>query len=1027
MVMAGDMSVGKNQTQSLMFLMAFLFLVQLFAPLVSANGMQTCDGNSGSCDDYSSAHDLTPNQQDWINGSYDFKLVGTDQIQLSMVWAIHEFNRSAIGFGDSSIYSSFLATDGIGEHDGAPADLIRNYFDERPDGPGTPTIKDKLKLELNEALESNLESGFGTIADLSTDYVDTFTQSGSQIQCSDDPSDDSTYNGEGQTVNNAFHPPICIGSTFTINIASTDFSISSSPDLELERAYQGLLVMGAEITSNFTLLTLPGHIGFYSFSPPDYGNILAVDASGVIAARAGPEPYFAGEWTVDYLNAPIGAPDEQTPIDVTIGHRNRTGTTTVVIPEDTDGIDLKLVLDLSVESAATIDMIAGISYLDSATMSDWGISLFDGSNGATIPHVTSDGIRLAYQNGLVDLDLFTDSFPIDSIAQNISQKVGSSGQVSMGELSWVSDGASEGLPAGGLNYSHGSDCTETLPAGQIRHYCTLGSAAMGIDYPVYLRATSQPFQFSLSEMVKGNFENDDYDQYIDLIDDSDIKAFLDSGLEIETILPEGILDSAELDDLPQSSLTLEIVLPPWVRTIGGDDRITISSANPDDRDISFAAHPDNVYEWRNEIKDSDDNVLCTVEDRTCISSNVDLDISALRINEWSQSVAMDFALDAEVSVYRIIIPTDKIEQNGDHKINISSAPSDLLRFAVDFATGLSEPKVIDIDKDICEDDEEFEVCSRNLSFVFTPEGIEEFSVELGEIITLLAQERASELAEVEDSPFGTVDMSGFEIITEIRGLSGYDGEIDDETPIEFYVEIPEVEFKLDLDGNLGELMNGDVSSLELNFFATAFRELILSPVVTASQLLGIGLTNGLVSAGGLTYPPPESGTESVTFSADPSISEEYGISVSGPFSITLPRGISIADWESSGGYLTVEEDRGRQKITYNVPNGEFEDTISFRVEVSWLYLVMQFWVYPTFVLILLALFVRRVVKKRKLKKERKQTRVADSSSKVAIGDSEFADLKGFHSEGLHGDLEQFEDYSNPAAPPSMVDLDDVKK
>ena len=92
--------------------------------------MQTCDGNSGSCDDYSSAHDLTPNQQDWINGSYDFKLVGTDQIQLSMVWAIHEFNRSAIGFGDSSIYSSFLATDGIGEHDGAPADLIRNYFDD---------------------------------------------------------------------------------------------------------------------------------------------------------------------------------------------------------------------------------------------------------------------------------------------------------------------------------------------------------------------------------------------------------------------------------------------------------------------------------------------------------------------------------------------------------------------------------------------------------------------------------------------------------------------------------------------------------------------------------------------------------------------------------------------------------------------------------------------------------------------------------------------------------------------------------
>ena len=169
--------------------------------------MQTCDGNSGSCDDYSSAHDLTPNQQDWINGSYDFKLVGTDQIQLSMVWAIHEFNRSAIGFGDGSIYSSFLATDGIGEHDGAPADLIRNYFDERLNRYSTPTIKDKLKLELNEALESSLQSGFGTIADLSTNSSHyTFTQSGSQVQCSDDPSDDSTYNGEGQTVNK-YVPP----------------------------------------------------------------------------------------------------------------------------------------------------------------------------------------------------------------------------------------------------------------------------------------------------------------------------------------------------------------------------------------------------------------------------------------------------------------------------------------------------------------------------------------------------------------------------------------------------------------------------------------------------------------------------------------------------------------------------------------------------------------------------------------------------------------------------------------------------
>jgi hypothetical protein len=44
---------------------------------------------------------------------------------------------------------------------------------------------------------------------------------------------------------------------------------------------------------------------------------------------------------------------------------------------------------------------------------------------------------------------------------------------------------------------------------------------------------------------------------------------------------------------------------------------------------------------------------------------------------------------------------------------------------------------------------------------------------------------------------------------------------------------------------------------------------------------------------------------------------------------------------------------------------------------------------------------------------------------VTIGDSEFSDLRGFHSEGLHGDMEKFEDYSNNG-PPAMVDLPDQR-
>jgi hypothetical protein len=60
--------------------------------------------------------------------------------------------------------------------------------------------------------------------------------------------------------------------------------------------------------------------------------------------------------------------------------------------------------------------------------------------------------------------------------------------------------------------------------------------------------------------------------------------------------------------------------------------------------------------------------------------------------------------------------------------------------------------------------------------------------------------------------------------------------------------------------------------------------------------------------------------------------------------------------------------------------------------------------------------VRRRRRKKKAKKERKAAKTAQAS-KVGIGDSEFSDLQGFHSGGLHGDLEQFKDYSNSPETP----------
>ena len=113
--------------------------------------------------------------------------------------------------------------------------------------------------------------------------------------------------------------------------------------------------------------------------------------------------------------------------------------------------------------------------------------------------------------------------------------------------------------------------------------------------------------------------------------------------------------------------------------------------------------------------------------------------------------------------------------------------------------------------------------------------------------------------------------------------------------------------------------------------------------------------------------------------------------------------MTLVDASSSAGNLIITEDGGRQTVTYIVPPGEFEDDLTFRIQVGWLYFLIQFWVYPTIVLLLLVMFVRR----RRLKKKKKKAAMANRQAavtKAQLGDHEFADLAGFASPALrHGE------------------------
>ena len=58
----------------------------------------------------------------------------------------------------------------------------------------------------------------------------------------------------------------------------------------------------------------------------------------------------------------------------------------------------------------------------------------DVTENAQIPWVTSDGIRLAYQSDLVDLDNFTNNFPMDLVGDAIESAVPGVGDVTIGNL-----------------------------------------------------------------------------------------------------------------------------------------------------------------------------------------------------------------------------------------------------------------------------------------------------------------------------------------------------------------------------------------------------------------------------------------------------------------------------------------------------------------------------------------------------------------------------------------------------------------
>ena len=984
---------GKMRIFSLCF--ALFFVIPIIAPLASADGMTSCDGAGMSeCDDYDSNDDGTPHQQDWIRGTYDFDLEDTSRITLSLSWAIREFDRTKVGLDDPLIQSA-LSNDGLDVNDGIPADMIRSYF-AYDDGSGT--VGDRMLGEVQSTIQDLLASGFGTVNGINTQYDTSYTEGGTTIPCTTDASIDSVHGGEGAGQNNVFDPPLCFSTIADISLSTSTFNLLENTDLDLERAYQGLLIMGSELTTKFDVFAEPGHASTFSINPPDYATIIGVDSNGSVAAQPGPPAYFAGQWTVDNLQAGVGDPRIDQTVSLTMAYRDSPTTSVVELNPEDEAISLYLTVDLYDEQAVQIDFIAGLNYLDQTTMTNWGISLVELSDLATIPQITSDGIRLAYENGIAPLDDFTDQFPVDSIGDAFSDSIPGNQNIEMSQLTWVSDSVADGIQgaSGGLNYTHSTGCSETVSPPDTISYCIQGSSAMGYDHPIYLRSTSNTFNLGLLDIIQENIPSSKFTPQINNITEEDLRRVMDAGLSLETVLDTDFLEDMIPSDLPPTEITLELILPSWIQTIGGEDRIILQhSLEGDNRNEISIAGP-SPYTYNHPIYNEDGDVICLQTQKTCVSTSLDIDFGTFDINEWTKSVSVEFGLEASAVVHRIALPQGYYDVNDDTTVRMDVIPSDLIRLMGDIMGRTDNPKVIRqcLDPDSSEND-----CDpdRLIEFNLTSEGLMEFGTDVGIKLTNEIQIISKELTEFEDSPFNEVDIGDFEIETSLAGLGQPGPIVGDEVPLSVSIKIPKVRYTLAISSPWGDLFSGDPDLLTFSLLTEdSIRSPFLSPMVSMVDSIGSVFSNSIVSTDGITF-PPEDGEALVfeTGSWDTTMHEDTELDLSGPVSFTLPKGIKAIEATSTQGNLVLSMEDGRQVITYTIPPDDLDDEVTIRLQVTWMYLLGQFWAYPAVVLILLILLIRR---RRKKKRKKRAARESKNSllkaQKMGLSESDFAQMAG---------------------------------
>jgi len=977
----------KIHSASLMTLLLFLPAMLALVPTASSSTHELLcyyPEEPGFCDEWDRDDDQTPSSQTWINSQYNFNMIDTSQVELVMVWAIHEFERESFG----EVFDMFHLGEGSEPaRDGIPADYIRNYIGVESAGLGTPTVGQKLLSEAEGIIVDMLDNGFGAQTQATAEFVDSAIVAGSPISCESDPTKDAI--GEpGVIQDNAYWPALCLKVTATVDLDASAVNIDS--DADIERTYRGLLIMGAEIATGFTLQSPAGHDSNFKIIPPDYAQIVSVTPAAGISL-----PEYAS-WGIN--SKALQQDDEDQTMSVSLRMKYKANASTPAVAVDTSserGVDIEIILDMRDESNSKLTVEVAIYYIDATTMELWGIDLVALSDDASIPLVTADGIRLAKHNGMIDDSLLKDSFPTEALALGINSML-EGNPVTMKEVE-----IQPTYKDGGMDFVHNIDATESCDdistLIEPKYYCIEGGGAMNMDHPIYLTTESaEPFDFSLLDMIKdmiGDLSEDIPASTMDIMDTNDLKAIFNAGLFAELDLGESFLSGFMPEDMPPTDMMLTIILPPWIAGDDASDRIVLRDNFSGEDSTRIILQGTNPYPSTGSFDPITDGgkEICSMYQKTCTSLVVEFNMEDFSINEWSQTVTLTVDASLEFKFYRLEVPpaiSDMLTTD-EASISFDVIPADMIHLIIDMGDGMAEPFSTS-----------FDIGDETYDVEFSREGLDSFGDDMGEIATDMVHALGDKDTGME------MDLTSMEVIVDIGKIPVPNpSAVSDKTPVSISVKIPKTTFTLALDMDTKEASLNAHSALEATF-ANAINRLTNAFAVNAGGE-GIIFDDG---GKGFEKTIENPGLELEQLNTTPDLTLD----------LKLPKGLLFHDFKSSGNNAEITMENGQQRLVYTFPDPGESDTVSFSFKISWMFIIGEIWAYIAIPVLLIALLIYKRGKKKKRKRELKDELIAKEYSHPAFEKEvpEFAFDDGLSSEG-HYDAtpEEWGEKEEVEAPP----------